>query len=127
MQLVIRLETNYELWGETSGFSNKWKDVPWNKRSQKERALMSHQIRWKEVLWVEDIAQWIFASIPVRSQCTSFRLVTSLDHPPEWHIDVAWELSCGKHTLKREIRNNFRHYYRAGDVNYTIKTIRYVK
>jgi hypothetical protein len=126
----VQLETDYDLLGEeTGGFDeNEEYDVLWKNRTNENKTNTNNIVRWSEYKYVQEFPNWMIANYEDKMEFKYIQLVESVEHQPYWNIRIKYIThSESFKELEKLIQDTFDHYFRAGNVNFSLQKTKWRK
>ena len=132
---IIQLDTDYDLLQNENGSMKKNEektikeediDILWKNRNLENRGMINNKVVWHEYKYVEEFPPWMITDDDIPFTFDFIQLVTSKDHKPRWNVQVKYgPTTVDEKNLNIFLHDTFDHYYRGGDVSFSIVSTRW--
>jgi hypothetical protein len=107
----------------------KIKNVSWKNRTIENKTDVNNIVRWREYKYVEEFPHWMSANdYEDKMEFKYIQLVESVEHQPYWNIRIKYTTQSESFKqLEKLIKDTFDHYFRAGNVNFSLQKTKWRK
>jgi hypothetical protein len=101
--------------------------VLWKNRTNEDKTNVNNRVRWVEEKYIREFPYWMIADYEDPKQFISIQLVESLKRQPVWNIRIQYASTSTSKELETQIKQTFDHYFRAGNVNFSLQKTKWTK